>query len=383
MAVVLTNLSDVSIGATTAWTDMDLSGTIPATGILAAILVTNPSATPYEFGLRCNGSTDDRHTDIAAGTQIMFYVPLDGARICEGYIEHTDVNFYLAGYFTLAGGTAGDVIQVWTNGQELSVGSLNTWVNVDSDVYLSAYAQAAVVEIINTVGASPLYGVRPDGSTDNRCNHPYSHGCELIGVVSKVFECNTNSADNEFYLLAELGLFDQNINATDKSLGSTGAYAEIDLTSDGPIRAVQGAVFEIHSAFSRTALREKGSTDDYYLYTAKCAYLVGMDADDIVEGKIASTGDDWFVRGYVASPSADVAVADTFTFTEAVEAAQRIDVAIAETITFAEVVDIPERQQYITETITFTDVVEARKSFLTIEVDSRMTSIVTFDSKIS
>ena len=130
MAVTWLTPTEFTVGAASAWTDVDVSASVPsgATGVILHIV--NNSASTRAVGWRKNGSTDNRTKNINNDSHMWVAVGVDGSRIFEAYSGNTtDIDIYLVGYF--------DSMAVFnTNAVDKSFDSpTNTWtdVNIASD----------------------------------------------------------------------------------------------------------------------------------------------------------------------------------------------------------------------------------------------------------
>lgn len=94
----LTNAIDKSLSGTGSWIDIDISGDTGDDQAKVAIFLVTSTGGTYHFGLRENGSTDNRPREISGGTIMGAMMPVDGNEKLQGYIEDTGVEFYLVGW---------------------------------------------------------------------------------------------------------------------------------------------------------------------------------------------------------------------------------------------------------------------------------------------
>ena len=87
-----TNATNLSLGVTGEWTDLD---PIPAGSCMGFIHVYTPWLERY-YGLRKNGSAENIQGD--THDTLWAYVECDASQIIEGIIENTAVDFFLMGY---------------------------------------------------------------------------------------------------------------------------------------------------------------------------------------------------------------------------------------------------------------------------------------------
>ena len=285
---------DCSLGTTAAWTDIDLSGSIPA-GATGAIIIVDSTVISQQFGLRKNGSTDDRVT-FCTSSQMWAVIGVDANRVIEGYITNTAIDFFVCGY-TIAG------VTMLTNGVNKSMTTLTTWEDIDC----SASAPSAVgliFEIFETSWNYRAAGLRKNGSTDARINNVASHyqfaaiiGCDTAQIV----EGYIGNTSVDFFLLGYItdgATF--NTNATDVSLSGTLAWTDLAAL---PATSVMGFYEMITTTASVHSLRKNGDTT--WVNTGTIRYhawgLMGCDDSYLVEGYIGNLVVDFFVVGYATA----------------------------------------------------------------------------------
>lgn len=295
-SVALTELTGL---VASAYTDIDLDSfvTVPAGATGCIILVNNPGATAYNTDVRTNGSTDSHAVAQNAGDWFAYAVKLAADNIVEIFVSNTAVRAYVRDFF-------GSESVFFTNSVLKSLAS-GSWLDVDistdtgADTAIGAYVKA------HSIAGSRLVGCRKNGSTDNRvltCDNMMA----IIGVdASEIFECQTNDTDADPYLVGYCttgATFDT--NATDKSIATTGAYADADTLDSGKSHGVYE--FANSAADVLSWLRKKGATDD--IYSAPCFThnwnVVEGDASRVVEGKISATTGDWFRVAQYDAPAA-------------------------------------------------------------------------------
>lgn len=326
-SVAMTELTGL-VGA--AYTDIDLDSfvTVPAGATGCIILVNNPSATNYSSDVRTNGSTDSHAVTHNAGDWFAYAVKLAADNIVEIYVGNTAMKAYVRDFF-------GSESVFFTNSVLKSLAS-GSWLDVNiatdtgADTAIGAYIK------LHSVGGSRLAGLRKNGSTDNRvltCDNALG----IVGVdASEIFECQTNDTDMDPYLVGYCttgAAFDT--NATDKSIATTGAYADADTLDSGKSHGV----YEFANSASGVPswLRKKGATDDLYYDPCfqHCWNVIAGDASRVVEGKISATTADWFRIGQFDAASSGVTgtIAVTLaSFTSAISGTTAIQGSMAETL---------------------------------------------------
>ncbi len=288
-------------GGAGSWQDMDVSSVVPsgATGVVLHLENTRSSAPyGYELGIRKNGSTDDRHIDLWGKTHCWAAIGVDANRVFEAYVESTTyINIYVIGY-TKAG------VTFKTNADDKSLSTTGSWQDIDC----STEAPSAIGLIFEVCATSPPYagGLRKNGSSDDRKGGEY-HGFykhnsfgAIIGCdASQICEGYIGSTTVDFFLVGYItdgATF--NTNATDVSLGTTGSWIDLSALPSG---ANMGFI-EVYNTVGTVynyGLRKNGSAEDIYWWSYHHPWgIVECDASQLIEGKIANTGTDFFVVGY-------------------------------------------------------------------------------------
>ena len=280
----------VTPGTAGSWQDVDVSSYVPegATGVILHY-TNNYASADYNLGLRKNGSSDDRHPDLHRYSHGWAAIGIDANRVFEAYVENkTRLDIYLVGY-TVAG------VTFKTNADDKSLSSTNSWLDIDC----STEASNAIGLIFEVGGGSDwAYGFRKNGSSDNRYNWGYKRAFPLIGCdASQICEGYIENTDVDFFLVGYItdgATF--NTNATDVSLSTTGSWLDLSALPSG---ANLGFIEIITTSIYSYGLRKNGSSEDlYYNIAYHTSGIVECDAGQVIEGKIANVGVDFFVVGY-------------------------------------------------------------------------------------
>lgn len=290
----------ITLSATGAWTDADVSGSCTqgaATGV--ALRVRNNEGANNTIGLRKNGSTDNRTQFSGFNNMGAGYIGVDGSEIFEYFVaDSTNQQLYLvACFYTDA--------YFLTNAANVSTGTTGSWVDVDVDSADAncAGAVGAYVEHINTVSVTDGWGIRKNGSTDNRVatSQDPLHGWAAIGVdAGGVFEQNIEGGNADLFLVGcQLTNATFNTDAVNDNLGGTGAYTDLTAVTAGSL----GAIYEISNtgASANYGFRRNGSSEDIQQNSrnaGKAWATVAVDASGIAEGTIANTAIDFWQIGY-------------------------------------------------------------------------------------
>jgi hypothetical protein len=286
-------------GTASSWQDVDLDSYVASlgsdvTGVLLHVVNTN-ATTSYSMGLRKNGSTDNRTNSIYKSSHGWLAIGVDSSHIFEFYVgSTTDIDVYIVGYTTTG-------VTFATNATDKSLSTTSSWTDIDCSSQ-APNAVGLIFEVVDTLVNN--VGFRKNGSTDSRTKNIAYHCGVVIGCdTSQICEGYIANIDQDFYLLGYItdGIT-FNTNAVDRSLGSTGAYTDITLSSG----AIGGIIEVTQSLASQTfAIRKNGSSEDIYkgaAYTYQFA-IVEADSSRVIEGKISSTSVDFFEIG-IATASA-------------------------------------------------------------------------------
>jgi hypothetical protein len=282
------------------WTDVDLDthvASLPAgvTGVALQIENTN-SSTALAVGYRKNGSTDNRMTTLSNLTHIGAYIGVDENNVFELYTAAAGtINVYIVGYFI------GVVFA--TNATDVSTATTGEWTDIDTG---NASAIGAIFEIVSgTTGHD--FGLRKNGSTDNRVNQTFRRnaGSWIVGAASGICEQYIGAADVDVYLTAVITEgFVFATNATDLSLTTTDEYVDLGVLNATAVANVIEVCTTTYIAF---APRANGSAFDVYQRGNRHpCILVGCDGSGVSEGEIDTTYADFYGLGYATSSSPPV-----------------------------------------------------------------------------
>ena len=282
--------------STGAWTTKDISAFLPGgtTGVTGIMLhYVNIGSGRNAVGWRKNGSSDNRTGTMTGYSQGNAFVGVDGSNQFQYYIGHSDVKIWFVGYFK-------SEAVFFTNATNKTPGVTGSYQTIDISADTGADTAIAAMFEIDASGGDNFMGIRKKGSTDDRYHYfSLRHGGAIIGVdASEQLEAKINSTNMKIYLVGFItsgATF--NTNATDYSLGSTGAYADLSALPEG----ATGGFFEVYStAYDLAAsLRENGAGEDLYQNPVDVCHLaVKCDANRLVEGKIESTNVDFWLLGY-------------------------------------------------------------------------------------
>ncbi len=296
MAVTWVAPSEIT-PASTGWQDVDVSGSVPADATGVIVHLANPTGNTVSVGWRMNGSTDNRVNSLMATAQFWLAVGLDANRVFELSIaDVASVDAYLVGYFT------NDAV-FYVNAPNISLGSTGSWLDIDISALTGTdTAIGAVVEIYSNGNLS--WGLRQNGSTDNRVIASRYRACAVIGVDgNEVMEGQIDNVNCDFYLtgyITKNATF--NVNASVLSPTVKNSWQDLAALPAG----ATGRIIEVTDGILNPfGLRKNGSSEDIRLIPNRShAYgLIEADAAGIVEGFMSSSSNGGFYGiGYMEAP---------------------------------------------------------------------------------
>lgn len=298
---------DISLSTTGAWTDCDastISGyTSSVTGVIVRVI--NTGSSNWTWGLRKNGSTDDRRASTIVGntpgTHLMMAVGVDASGIFEGWIQNTNVDFEIVAFLT------GDTF--FTNMVDKSTGTTSAW--VDFDISSDTGGDTATWAWVewNIVGASAM-GLRCNGSTDDRRALSWrknAGGCKVDG--SELGEQYIAATSTDLFLAgygtAASSQITAHTNATDRSTATTGSYETITSPDASAIAAFYDVYTTTATAGSFSIRRSGSSVDSYRDLYLRAHWAVTLSATGgTAEQKIETTDVDVFELMYWTAAAA-------------------------------------------------------------------------------
>ena len=304
-----TNAIDVTPGTTGSYVDVDVSASIPSGSVGVVLDVVDESDNTYSWAVRKNGSTDNRYLTIGARCHCYAMIGVDASRIFEAKIENTALKLYLVGYFDANCG-------FFDNGIDKSLTTTGSWVDIDvSGNGVPEGATAAIFQV-TTTKSTRTFGLRKNGSTDAFL-YTMAGAASLYAIIgldgSRICEGNISGTEVDFYLVGYCKApVTMKTNADDISLGTTGAFTDIDITTQTEALA-DGCIIQVVNppTFYKGLIRKNGSTDDRSANSKIYGHiwaLCGLDSGNILEGYIEHTGVDFKLLGYTKPAGADVTI---------------------------------------------------------------------------
>ena len=190
---------------------------------------------------------------------------------------------------------------------EVTPGTAMSFQDCDVSAHIPENATGVILHLINTSGSDYDIGLRKNGSTDDRVMelNGQGHNWAMIGVdASRIFEAEVSSTTwIDIYIVGyTMAGVTFNTNADDKSLGSYGAFVDIDCSTEAP-NAI-GLIWEITARYNgrRFGFRKNGSSDDRpidTLYHYAFGAVIGCDESQICEGYAEDGQVDFWLLGYI------------------------------------------------------------------------------------
>lgn len=284
----------------TGWASIDVSDKVPenARGL---VLLVSAEGGASSYGVAKTALTTTPIADIASGLQAYAFTGLL-LRAFSLYRSNTFLKVRLLGYFT------DDAVFFDVGLDKTPSATSSGWQVIDctNDIPYDD-ANFAIVEILNgdSTNGSLAFGLRRQGSTDDRKAVGAIHQFALVSLNARKFEFYTNADSvkkDSLYLVGYVRSGVVKANGVDVTPGSTGVYVNIDRSADTDTVNTTGVLVEVYNANpvdSSFALRPNGSIDDFYKKSAHAFALVGMDQSKIFQGKIAELGEKMYILGYV------------------------------------------------------------------------------------
>ena len=309
---------DISLGTTGAWTDIDISGSVPvgATGAVVEV-VNSHNSTSRNGALRSKEDTNDymsnpNYAEILGGTHRWQIVKIDSNRVIQGRIDHTNVDFKLLGY------TVGSDPSYFSNALvDISPVAANQWTTVDVSNYVSSGADGVILFIHSESNADQKYLIRAPGSDESTQDNinKYANTMFIVGLNSaKHFEANLDDANVKIFLVGEtkgsIVYYANNIIVEDPS---TNNWQEIDADDYGIPPAANGLFFHYDGELGdsdKIGFRHPDATDNWnnniFDDTHYQAAIGLRDSDNVWEEFMGDNKVDVWIAGFTKLIDIDV-----------------------------------------------------------------------------
>lgn len=242
------------------WTDIDLSVFgVPAGATGAIVHIHNISSGVRPWGVREKGSTDTNFGDMSGDAHCWGMIGIDANRKLQfkNLTAFPDkVEMYLVGY-TKAG------VAFFVNGVLSGLGlPNNSWQVLDLSASVPAGALGVIVEVFVNVSGTYNYGLRKNGSSDNRITPSLNKHNQFTAIIGcdtdRKIEIYKQVANVLFYLLGYItdgATF--LLNATDITPVPVGSWADLaPLPGGGGV--MQGYRVNVAQRFFLTGYESSG-----------------------------------------------------------------------------------------------------------------------------
>ena len=254
--VWFTTVRDISLAATGAWYDIDLSSHVPSGATGAIVELVNTTTTDYNGMVRGKGDTRDYmssavYGEIEAETHRWQIVKVDRNRLIEGYISSAFVDFKLLGY------TVGSDPIYFGVPPDITPATTGAWATVDVSAYVDAATDGVVLLINSTSSADRDYAVREMGSGDSATSREleeYGSTMHVAGIDgSDQFQVYVEDSSVKVYLVARtkgsIVYYSTNVAITDPA---TGSWQELDADDHSIPTVANGVILEIANTSATT-----------------------------------------------------------------------------------------------------------------------------------
>ena len=302
---------DVTPTADSTWNDVDITSHVGADAgnIAIAILeiVNTHASLTYDVGFRKNGSTDERFDDIWDDSHWWCCIGVDDSDIFESKLQNSAIEVWLTGYWTQ------DEAAAITNGVTYTPDTADTWIDLDVSGDTGANtATIAFFQVIHPAGTNRQWGLRENGSTDDRHNDFWDdlEGGSMALDANEICELFSEATDSTIVTYYHIGYgfdnFTSFANAKDYSTGTTGSDVETDLSTDIP-SGNDGAMLQFYAANNEGGFnygghaKKNGQTRDPVdnaSIPVQSYLTIETDGDRKIEQQISSTHRDLYLWGY-------------------------------------------------------------------------------------
>ncbi|KKL45111.1 hypothetical protein LCGC14_2358950, partial [marine sediment metagenome] len=221
---------ELTLTASDAWTDMDVSAHIPAGATGVILHIEHRRVSVDNFGLRKKGSTDNRINNMWDESHMWAMIGVDEARQFQYYAGfHSEMDIYLVGY------TATGVI-FFDNAVQKVPGGFGAWTDVDVSAECPN-AIGVIIELVDASAGGKACCVRKNGSTlETKWGITRSHAWAITGVDgAQKYEAWGTDASATFYVvgyITEGAVFPA--NGVDKTPGNVNVWETVDCSVQAP-----------------------------------------------------------------------------------------------------------------------------------------------------
>lgn len=300
MSIIAVTPVEITPGTSGSFVPVDLSGYIPvgATGVVCQCINTSV-ASGRQIMIQHGDSTDTDASNYNGEVMQWQFCGVNSSREINVKVENTsDCEVWLMGYF-------GESTTFFVNAVDKTPGTTGSYQDVDISTDTGADTALAALIYFDSPTSTVVSWARKNGSTDDYKESWKGVTHQVVGCDgSEIFESYASSSAVAVmlvgYVVDKVVYHDA---AEDRSLGSTGSYADLAALGAGAVFGMYHIVTNDNNGLA-FALRQNGSAfDKYYDAEEKSFALVACDGSGLVEGKIESTNVDFYELGYFTSGS--------------------------------------------------------------------------------
>jgi dipeptidyl aminopeptidase/acylaminoacyl peptidase len=244
-----TTVRDISLAATGAWHDIDLSSHIPSGATGAIVELVNTAATDHNAMVRGKEDTRDymsnaAYGEIEAETHRWQIVKLDRNRLIEGYISNALVDFKLLGY------TVGSDPIYFGVPPDITPATTGAWATVDVSDYVDSSTDGVILLVDSTASDDRDFAIREIGSGDTITSgelEQYGSTMYVSGIdASDQFQVYIEDSSVKVYLVARskgsVVYYSTNVSVADPA---TGSWQELDADDASIPSGANGTILEV------------------------------------------------------------------------------------------------------------------------------------------
>lgn len=303
LLTIVNSTTDIGSGSTS-WTDVDLSGVVPAgtTGVMLRCVVSNGSTT--SICIRSKGSSQNYIEYLLNGSQTFLYVKLDSNGVFQHKNNINTSEIFLHGYFDSSAVFFTDLI-------DKTSGSLNSWTDIDISSHTGLdTAIGAIFHITDINNNSTQMGLRKKGSTDDitvLSYYYYNKAGFMTGLDgSETCQKWFNDSDQLIYLVGYIksgAVF--HTNAISRLPGTAGSYQDLTALPGGATAGIYTA--GTNALIQSFGMRSKGDTQDFYADITG-TIITNCDVNRVCQAKTESiaTGTKLYEIGYIGEYDGDI-----------------------------------------------------------------------------
>jgi dipeptidyl aminopeptidase/acylaminoacyl peptidase len=279
-----TTVRDISLAATGAWHDIDLSSHIPSGATGAIVELVNTADTDYNGMVRGKENTRDymsnaAYGEIEAETHRWQIVKLDRNRLIESYVSNTLVDFKLLGY------TVGSDPVYFGVPPDITPATTGAWTTIDVSDYVDSSTDGVILLVDSTASADRDFAIREIGSGDSTTSRElgqYGSTMYVSGIdASDQFQVYIEDSSVKVYLVARtkgsVVYYSTDVSVADPA---TGSWQELDADDSGVPTGANGVILAVSNTSPTTDLklgtRHGKSTHDWNADIGDGTHLQGI-----------------------------------------------------------------------------------------------------------